>query len=96
MIFLDISKDRGYIMITMDIIGEVRKKSREEWLAGYFKSLETVRTWIQTNGEKSLFVGVIAGILTILAFQLLIFLLILTAIVMFAVWYTAKPSNTNQ
>lgn len=80
------------IVTIMDIIQEIRKKSREEWIAEYLKWFQVARVWLQDNGEKALIAGVVVGILVTLAFSFVLFLSIVAALLMFAVWYTAKPS----
>ncbi|MDZ4785214.1 MAG: hypothetical protein SGJ02_03960 [bacterium] len=75
----------------MDPITKIREKSREEWIklvAGY---LDEIRIWIEDNGVTASVIALVFGMIFILFFKLIVFLVVVAGLISFFVWSVAIP-----
>jgi hypothetical protein len=79
--------------MAFNIIQEIRRKSREEWEALAGGKLTALRIWVQEHAELASVASLITGILFVLLFKIVMWILIILAAVAFAIWYTAQPSR---
>jgi hypothetical protein len=77
----------------LSITGQIRQKSREQWLAHIQDIWTDVRIWIQENGEKAAVICLVLGIFVVLFYKLFIFLALIGVLVAFFVWFVALPEE---
>ena len=79
----------------MDFLQEIRKRSREEWEQFGLDKWTDLRIWVQEHGERAALIALVAGVSLVLFFKLVLILLIIAALICFAVLYTAVPDGTG-
>jgi hypothetical protein len=77
----------------LSIKGQIRQKSREQWLAEIQDIWTDVRIWIQENGEKAAVICLVLGIFVVLFYKLFIFLALIGVLAAFFVWFVAIPED---
>lgn len=76
-----------------EILAKIRAKSREEWRDLALARIAVLRILVQEHAEIAFVAGVGIGILFVLAFKLIIFLLVVAVLVGFLIWNIARPES---
>jgi hypothetical protein len=80
----------------MGITERIRSRSREGWKQYFHQHVEEKRSWARRNGEKALLAGLLAGVLCVLAFNLIKWALFLGAVALFVGWKIALPESVHR
>jgi hypothetical protein len=78
-----------------NFINKIKLQNREETLENIKNKVFQYREWLQNNGEWSLVVGVVGGIILVLFFRALVILTLLASIASFVIWHISAPDNKN-
>ncbi|MCB0339879.1 MAG: hypothetical protein KDD53_09755 [Bdellovibrionales bacterium] len=81
--------------MTLPLIEDIKKRSREQWAAMLQDACLDARIWIQENGQKAFFVGLFLGIVVFALFRVVVTLLVLTALVFVVIWSVAEPEASK-
>ena len=73
------------------ILHIIRTRSREQWQQHFMERWIEARGWIQENGELAAVVSLFVGILLVLLFRVVLFLLAVGVIAAFVFWQIAQP-----
>lgn len=78
------------------LVAAIRTKSREEWIRLLREKWTNIRIWVQEHSELAALACVILGAFIVLAFSLVIWIVVLSAIAGFVVWSTALPQGQDK
>jgi uncharacterized membrane protein YjjP (DUF1212 family) len=78
-----------------NFINKIKLQNREETLENIKNKVFQYREWLQNNGEWSLVVGVVGGIILVLFFRALVILTLLAVIASFVIWHISAPDSKN-
>ncbi len=79
----------------MDIIGTIRQRSREQYVALVREKLIATRIWLQENGEKALMLGLLAGVVIVTLFVVVFYVIVIAAIIAATIWAIARPEGAQ-
>jgi len=77
----------------MSVIDRIRSRSREEWQSFGKGHITSSRSWAKRNGEKALIVGVLLGVLVIVALPLIKWLAFFGIVAAVLVWNISLPEK---
>ena len=77
--------------MAFNLVEEIKKKSREEWLQMPKEKLTEARVWIQENPEKACGAGLVGGVVLVAAFKIVAWIVILAAICFGVVVAISEP-----
>jgi len=77
----------------MKLISQIRSKSRREYEDLASSGRAELRVWIQEHGEQAALLAFLGGIVAMLFFRAVVFLLVLATALAALVWYLAKPTS---
>lgn len=75
----------------MDPIAKIREKSREQWTALVTGWIDEIRIWIEDNGVKASALALVFGMVIILLFKIVVFLVVVGGLSAFFVWSVSIP-----
>jgi len=82
--------------MSFNIVEEIRKKSREQWIEMPKERYSELRIWIHENPEKAFAAGLGCGMAVMLAFSIIVTIIILAAICFGIILYVAKPRDASE
>ena len=82
--------------MAFDPVVEIRKKSREAWLQFVKDWLTNRRNWIQENPERAALVSLVAGIVIVVFFKFIAWLIFLAGVFAAVVWFIALPEGMSE
>lgn len=77
-----------------EIIDQIKKKSREQWLKDFQGRLTSFRLLIQERGELFFVLGALLGIFFVFFYKLVVFILVIGVLIGFGIWFTAPPEES--
>ncbi|MCO6431923.1 MAG: hypothetical protein J5J00_13775 [Deltaproteobacteria bacterium] len=77
----------------MDIIGSIKRRTREEWIQLFREKWLDLRIIVQENGEAALVAGILGGIIFVLAFRFFIALAVIGMLVVFLILNIAESEK---
>ena len=81
--------------MAFDIVGEIRKKSREEWIQLLRDKWLDLRILTQENGELALIAGIIFGIFFVIAFKFFVAVAVILILIAFVILKIAQPAGSS-
>lgn len=73
----------------MEILEQLRRRSKRQWREMYDELLCNARIWIQEHGELALLLGIAMGVIAVVFFKPLLTVLLIAGLIGFAVWSLA-------
>lgn len=73
----------------MNLIERLRRITREEWEELIKRRFIDLRIWIQEHPERASVLSLLAGIVFVLLFKLVMWIVIILGLVVFVLWYFA-------
>lgn len=79
----------------LDLKHYIRKRSRNDWVNWAHDRFSWCREWLQAHGEVALLLGIVAGIVLVLAFKLMLVLVLIVFLASVLVWWVALPEDNT-
>ncbi len=79
--------------MAFNLVEEIRKKSREEWVQLPKEKVTEARIWIQENPEKAFLAGLAAGVVVVAAFKAVVWIIVLALLCFVAILAIAHPAG---
>ena len=77
----------------MDYWQEIRKKSKEQWQELASEAWTETRIWVQEHGERAAAIALVSGIMIVLTYPLIAWVLVLGGGAAAAVWFMAPQGQ---